>query len=150
MMSTLTLILLHFDVQVKRTNNIVSRTNESYDWIKSKAVAAYNYGKKERDETDCHNDTKDKVHEEEEEEVKEEDKDDDDDADASPIGTRSEKTDIPVYQYIYTTNTQLKSIIISKVNFNAIISFVGYGENNTSHSHIVNKDIFHKQQVHGY
>ena len=41
--------------------------------------------------------TKDKVHEEEEEEVKEEDKDDD--ADASPIGARSEKTDIPVYQY---------------------------------------------------
>ena len=83
---------------MKRTNNIVSRTNESYNWIKSKAVAAYNYGKKERDETDCHNDTKDKVHEEEEEEeVKEEDKDDDDDA--SPIGARSEKTDIPVYQY---------------------------------------------------
>ena len=45
--------------------------------------------------------TKDKVHEEEE--VMEEDKDDD--VDASPIGTRSEKTDIPVYQYIYTTNT---------------------------------------------
>ena len=90
MISTLTLILQHFDVQVKRTNNIVSRTNESYDWIKSKAVAAYNYVKKERED-----DTKDKVHEEEE--VKEEDKDDDDDA--SPIGARSEKTDIPVYHY---------------------------------------------------
>jgi len=37
--------------------------------------------------------TKDKVHEEEE--VKEEDKDDDDDA--SPIGAKSEKTDISVY-----------------------------------------------------
>jgi len=73
---------------VKRTNKIVSRTNESYDWIKSKAVAAYNYVKKERE------DDKDKVHEEEEE-VKEEDKDDD----ASPIGARSEKTDIPVYHY---------------------------------------------------
>ena len=81
---------------MKRTNNIVSRTNESYDWIKSQAVAAYNYGKKEREETDCHDDTKDKVHEEEVE-VKEEDKDDD--ADASPIGARSEKTDIPVYHY---------------------------------------------------
>jgi len=80
---------------VKRTNNIVSRTNESYDWIKSQAVAAYNYGKKERGETDCHDDTKDKVHEEEEEEIKVEDKDDD----ASPIGARSEKTDIPVYHY---------------------------------------------------
>ena len=78
---------------MKRTNNFVSRTNESYDWIKSKTVSAYNYGKKEREETDCHDDTKDKVHEEEE--VKEEDKDDD--VDASPIGARSEKTDIPVY-----------------------------------------------------
>ncbi len=38
--------------------------------------------------------TKDKVHEEEEE-VKEEDKDDD--VDASPIGAKSEKTDISVY-----------------------------------------------------
>jgi len=74
---------------VKRTNKIVSRTNESYGWIKSKAVAAYNYVKKERED-----DTKDKVHEEEEE-VKEEDKHDD----ASPIGARSEKTDIPVYHY---------------------------------------------------
>jgi len=37
--------------------------------------------------------TKDKVHEEEE--VKEEDKDDD--VDASPIGAKSEKTDISVY-----------------------------------------------------
>ena len=90
MMSKLTLILQHFDVQVKRRNNIVSRTNESYDWIKSKAVAAYNYVKKERED-----DTKDKVHEEEEEEVKEEDKDDD--ADASPNGAKSEKTDISVY-----------------------------------------------------
>lgn len=28
-------------------NNIISRINESYDWIKSKAVAAYEYGTKE-------------------------------------------------------------------------------------------------------
>jgi hypothetical protein len=28
-------------------NNIISRINESYDWIKSKAEAAYDYGAKQ-------------------------------------------------------------------------------------------------------
>jgi hypothetical protein len=88
---------------VKRASNIISRTNESYDWIKSKAVAAYNFGKKERDETDCHDDCKDPVHEKEI--VKVEDKDENDDADGSPIGTRSESTDIPVFKNIVTAPT---------------------------------------------
>ena len=75
---------------MKRTNNIISRTNKSYDWLKSKATAAYNYGTKEKDETDGHVDTKDELHDE----VKVEDMDDDNDA--SLIGARSESKDILV------------------------------------------------------
>ena len=72
---------------MKRTNNIISRTNESFDWLKSKA-----YDTKEKDETDCHVDTEDELHDE----VKVEDIDDDNDA--SLIGARSESKDIPVLQ----------------------------------------------------